>query len=359
VTEPEVFGPAWSTAPGQSPRWWIYRGTGRPLDVDLGQVLPAPPPWRRFDGGPVLPPPPEDHAEPARRLGAVSSLPPDVVDQHEVDMVNAALYLRRPLLVTGRPGTGKSALAYRIARELGLGRVLRWPITSSSSLAGGLYDYDAIGRVQAAGARRAGVVDTESEVDTDIGNFIQLGPLGTALLPYELPRVLLIDEIDKSDIDLPNDLLAVLEDGEYPIRELARLAKVEPEITVYTDDPGGLATIHGGRVRCRAFPFIVITSNGEREFPPAFLRRCLRLEIREPDIDQLAGMVTAHFQGRQSEHSPDLIRSFVDRSERAGGLAADQLLNAVHLATSGAYQLDGSWQRLVDALWRRLSAGVE
>lgn len=339
--------------------WWLYRGTGQPSQVDLATVLPEPPPWRRFDGGPVQPAPPDDDTEPTRRLGAVGQSPTVQVDPHEVDMVNAALYLRRPLLVTGRPGTGKSALAYRIARELGLGRVLRWPVTSSTTLTGGLYDYDAIGRVQAAGARNAGAAVEPSEVDTDIGNFVQLGPLGTALLPYASPRVLLVDEIDKSDIDLPNDLLSVLEDGEYAIRELARIARIKPEVTVFTNDPGRVATIREGWVRCRAFPVIVITSNGEREFPPAFLRRCLRLEIKDPDVDQLTGMVAAHFQGRQSPHSAELIRSFVDRSVREGGLAADQLLNAVHLATSGAYQPDESWERLVDALWRRLSAGTD
>lgn len=341
-----------------APRWWIYQGTGRPLGVDLAGALPPPPPWRDFSGGPVQPAPPEEAAEATRRLGAVVPAGHSV-DQYEVDMVNAALYLRRPLLVTGRPGTGKSALAYRIARELGLGRVLRWPITSSTTLAGGLYDYDAIGRVQAAGAKQAGVAERAGEVDTDIGGFITLGPLGTALLPYALPRVLLIDEIDKSDIDLPNDLLAVLEEGEYQIRELVRLARTEPAVEVFTGDPGEAATIHGGVVRCRAFPVIVITSNGEREFPPAFLRRCLRLEMPDPDVDTLAGMVAAHFQGKQTEHTAALINSFVDKSAREGGLAADQLLNAVHLATSGAYQPDGSWQRLVDALWRRLSSGAD
>ena len=186
----------------------VYQGTGWPLpDQGQGPAIPDPPPWRAFDGGPVLPPPPEDDAENHRRLGSVSPAQPSA-SQREVDSVNLSLLLRRPLLVTGRPGTGKSALAYRIARELKLGRVLRWTITSRSTLNSGLYDYDAIGRVEAANARRA--PSTEREV----GDFLTLGPLGTALLPYERPRVLLIDEIDKSDIDLPNDLLNIFEGGE-------------------------------------------------------------------------------------------------------------------------------------------------
>lgn len=327
------------------PSWWVYHGTGLPIDGRLADVLPPPPPWRDFNGGPVLPGPPDDDAESIRRLGRQSRSHHPNFDL--INMVNAALLLRRPLLVTGRPGTGKSSLAFQIARELRLGRVLRWPITSSTSLANGLYEYDAIGRVQAASAG--------SGEDTDIGRFIHLGPLGTAMLPHLEPRVLLIDEIDKSDIDLPNDLLSVLEDGEFRIRELARLASGTPEVPVFTEDPDATAVVHRGRVRCRAFPVIVITSNGEREFPPAFLRRCLRLELSPPGIEQLAAMVSAHFPDRAPDQAHDLVSEFLRRSDDEGGLATDQLLNAVHLATSGAYQGDVTWTRLVDLLWRQLS----
>lgn len=332
--------------------WWIYRGTGEPIEPALSELLPPPPPWRRFDGEPLEGSAPDDTAEATRKIGALGAVRPSS-DDHEVDMVNAALYLRRPLLVTGAPGTGKSSLAYRIARELRLGRVLRWSITSGSSLAGGLYSYDAIGRMQAAGARQAGAAD---EQDTSIGNFIQLGPLGTALLPREQPRVLLIDELDKSNIDLPNDMLAVFEEGEYPIRELARLARTDPEVTVFTDDPDGVATIRHGRVRCHAFPVVVITSNGERDFPPAFLRRCLRLEISPPNMTQLAEMVSAHFRGLANTETQELIQAFVSRSQAAGGLPTDQLLNALYLATSGAHRADDSWDRLTNSLWQRLSS---
>ncbi|WP_308197927.1 AAA family ATPase [Saccharopolyspora soli] len=268
-------------------------------------------------------------------------------------MVNAALYLRRPLLVTGRPGIGKSSLAYLIARELGLGRVLRWPITSRTELKAGLYHYDAIGRVQDAGTHRG------ADELPDIGEFIHLGPLGTALLPYRLPRVLLIDELDKSDLDLPNDLLNVFEDGEYEIPELVRLAKRQSEVKVLTSDKGGSAVIVGGVVRCHAFPIVIITSNGEREFPPAFLRRCLRLHIEPPTVDQLGALVAAQFGDTDRVDVARLIGEFMERSEEVGGLASDQLLNAVHLATeiatSGAYTTDEEWTDLLTAIWHSLS----
>jgi MoxR-like ATPase len=286
-------------------------------------------------------------------------------------MVNAALYLRRPLLVTGRPGTGKSSLAYRIARELGLGRVLRWPVTSRITLRSGLYDYDAIGRVQAATTRHAAAkkwisdagdgapVSEDLTVEPPIGEFVRLGALGTAFLPRRLPRVLLIDEIDKSEADLPNDLLSIFEDGDFGIPELERIANRAPEVAVFTDDPEQTAVIVGGRVRCRAFPVVVITSNGEREFPPAFRRRCIQLEISEPNADQLAAMVASHMLDPSGEHRSRLVAEFVERGAAGGGLPMDKLMEAVYLATSGAYQeSDGTWSRLLDALWRQLTSPV-
>ncbi|WP_329055657.1 MoxR family ATPase [Amycolatopsis sp. NBC_01488] len=267
-------------------------------------------------------------------------------------MVNAAIYLRRPLLVTGRPGTGKSSLAYLVATELGLGPVLKWPVSSRTTLKDGLYLYDAIGRVQAARAN--------GEEQPDIGDYIRLGPLGTALLPFEKPRVLLIDELDKSDIDLPNDLLNVFEDGDYEIDELVRIAQQRPEVPVLTNDRGGSAVVKDGRVRPRAFPIVIITSNGEREFPPAFLRRCLLLEMRPPTSEQLGQMVAAQFGETDQVDVQRLIRQFLETSGRVGGLAADQLLNAVHLAaelaTSGAYQTDAEWKELREAIWHPLSS---
>ncbi|WP_158849946.1 AAA family ATPase [Saccharothrix deserti] len=325
-------------------RWLVYRGTGRPHDGI--ETLPPPPPWRAFDGEVAAEP--ESWAEAdVRRLNKgrqaaidrarVYRPSPDVVE-----MVNAALYLRRPLLVTGKPGTGKSTLAFSVAYELKLGPVLYWPIGSHSKLTDALYRYDAIGRLQEAGLRGA-------DGPPDIGRFVRLGPLGTALVPAERPRVLLVDELDKSDIDLPNDLLNVFEEGEFDIPELSRLPDDQPEVRVMTEDPGRLATISRGRVRCRAFPLVVITSNGEREFPPALLRRCLRVNIQPPDTEKLAEIVAGHLGEDALAESRDLLARFVERRDH-GDLATDQLLNAVYLAVSGVRPDLATRERLVDRI---------
>jgi MoxR-like ATPase len=275
------------------------------------------------------------------------------VAPQEAIAVNAALILRRPLLVTGRPGVGKSTLAYQISRELRLGHVLRWPINSRTTLRSGLYEYDAIGRVQEA--RLSGGESRSSEAS--IGDYMQLGPLGTALLPYESPRVLLIDEFDKSDADLANDLLDVLEEGTYQIPELFRIRTRTPEVTVHTSDHDRAVVITMGVVRCREFPFIVITSNGEREFPPAFLRRCVRLEMQDPGPDRLADLVTARFSDAAQPYKDKLIEEFLSYRRRQP-VAADQLLNALYLAMQGpAAHVDShdeSWRQVLDVVLQRL-----
>jgi MoxR-like ATPase len=325
--------------------WLIYQGTGEPhAGADR---IPQPPPWRTFDGGPVRDVP--DSPDPVRRLGDLRIARSYRPDPDAVELVNAALYLRRPLLVTGKPGTGKSTLAWSVAFELGLGPVLRWPVSSRSTLPEGLYSYDAIGRLQDLNMlRQDGAADL-----TGIGSYIRLGPLGTALLPFGRPRVLLIDEIDKSDIDLPNDLLNIFEYPAFTIPELARIADRAPDVSVLTEDLGDRVDLHHGQVLCKAFPFIVLTSNGEREFPPAFLRRCLRLELRVPSPEQLAGIVARHLGPDMAAAGQDLLDEFVARRGE-GELAADQLLNAVYLTSYAAREPGADRDNLARLLLRHL-----
>lgn len=305
--------------------WPIFSGNNQTSDAI--EMLPPPPPWRNF----------------------VEERPRGVTFQasdEERRLVNAALYLRRPLLVTGKPGTGKSSLAYAVAAELKLGRVLRWPITSRSALPEGLYRYDAIGRMQDA--------QLHPEKPPAIGKYLRLGPLGTALLPSERPRVFLIDELDKSDIDLPNDLLNIFEEGEYKIPELERLDQQEVEIREYESEEK--VTIVGGRVRCTAFPFVVVTSNGEREFPPPFLRRCLRLDIDPPDKEKLARIVRAHLGATIEKAAEPMIEEFLNR-RKVGDIATDQLLNTIFLvAQNNLPSLEAEREALKDALLRTLGS---
>ncbi|MEV5609485.1 AAA family ATPase [Streptomyces sp. NPDC052225] len=344
--------------------WRVFRATGVPAEDRA--VLPEAPPWRRFHGSPAQPCAPDDEQAATRRLGQLDATPQ--LGPEEIDTVNAALLLRRPLLITGAPGVGKSTLAYLIARELGLGRVLEWNIVSRTTLRDGLYAHDAIGRAQAIAAWRAAALRTDPSAPDDpayagqgehqlpppLGEFVTLGPLGTALLPYDRPRLLLIDELDKSDIDLPNDLLHVLENGNYEIPELVRDATGSAE--VHTADPGGHAVVSGGRVECREFPVVVITSNGEREFPAAFRRRCLPLEMRTPSKEQLLAMVEGHLRSRP-EAAEDLVDLFVQRVNAGGTHSLDQLLNAVQLTTAGGFQADGDGRKLVESLLRDLAKG--
>lgn len=263
------------------------------------------------------------------------------------------MLLRRPLLVTGKPGTGKSTLAYNIAFELNLGPVLYWPITSRSVMQDALYRYDGIGRLHQANLQR----QAGKQPEADVGRFIRLGPLGTALLARERPRVLLIDELDKSDTDFPNDLLNVLEEGQFEIIELSRLATEDP-IRVMTADADGWCHVDGGAVRCKAFPVVIITSNGEREFPPAFLRRCLPHTILPPDARKLARIVAAQLGDQALQDGHDLVSEFAGLRDTVD-LATDQLLNAVYFATSGMQPDPATRRRLVEKLFHRLGAAAE
>jgi MoxR-like ATPase len=324
--------------------WPVYRGQGPAHAAVDG--LPAPPNWRstQVDGSTPMPVPDVAPGYFTPRLGASEGI--RRATDRVRDMVNAALFLRRPLLVTGHPGSGKSTLAYDVAFELGLGPVLRWPINSRSALRDGLYVYDALGRLRDENIRhlreqtlaaRTGTMEPTSSAEAEplpIGRHVKLGPLGTAFLNFERPRVLLIDEIDKSDLDLPNDLLEVFEEGSYEIPELARIAKEESVVEVRTADESGRADITGGIVRVQKFPFVIMTSNGERDFPPAFLRRCLRLDLGALTAIELARLVEAQLGPDVAEQSDRAIELFLNKQER-GMFAADQLLNALYLTMSG------------------------
>lgn len=323
--------------------WRIYTGISTPHTASF----PPPPPWRTFSK--------YEGKDPQTR-GTVFQ-----VSETEINLVNAALILRRPLLITGKPGSGKSSLAYSVARELQLGPVLRWPITSRTTLADGLYRYDAIGRLQDASLKqRKNANDTTVP---DIGQYIQLGPLGNAFLSKDQPRVLLIDEIDKSDIDLPNDLLNIFEEGAFEIPELRRMAinKEASEVKVFSGFPtssyeedDNWVSILDGVVHCTAFPFVVLTSNGEREFPPAFLRRCIRLEIEPPDPNKLSKIVEAHLGPEVSSHASGLIEDFIKKRED-GYLAVDQLLNAIYLFIPDREIPENDRKTLSDALLQYLN----
>lgn len=307
------------------PEWYIYRGKKSIAD------LPAPPSWRNFS---VKNQKKDD-------LGSCY-----IPNPQDIELVNAALYLRRPLLVAGKAGVGKTSLAYSVAHELDLGEVLRWSITTRTTLKDGLYQYDAIGRLQ----------DKSLEKNNeDISEYLRLGALGSAFAnDSNKPRVLLIDEIDKSDIDLPNDLLHIFEEGEFEIPELVRL---KGNHDIRPSDKGDAIMIKDGKVSCKQFPLVIMTSNGEREFPPAFLRRCLQLEMQLPDIDKLTEIVKAHLSIGEDYNDKvnALIQEFLEkRDTKNADLATDQLLNAVHLTLKNI-ELPRDKDQLLESLWKSLS----
>jgi MoxR-like ATPase len=329
--------------------WEIYTGKG-PQPGRAAIQWPETPPWRVFDG--------------LDKRRGLNYRPTDV----EKDAVNAALHLRRPLLVTGAPGRGKSSLAYAVAEELGLGTVLRWSINSRSTLADGLYQYDAIARLRDANLEDKAKVPPGTS--NDIGRYIRLGPLGTALLPSPTPRVLLVDEIDKSDVDLPNDLLHVFEEGRFEISELVRLAALpgtEPggrpgassnqTVRVLPYDRGrdeDRVVITEGRISATTFPFVLLTSNNERDLPPAFFRRCLRVNIPDPDKARLEKIVEAHLGMTEPGVRDNLIERYLKKQDNGQLVATDQLLNALFLVARGNIPTDGERERLVETLLKEL-----
>jgi MoxR-like ATPase len=179
--------------------------------------------------------------------------------------VNAAVLLRRPLLVKGEPGTGKTVLAQEIAEALGA-PLIEWNVKSTTKAHQGLYEYDAVARL------RDGQLGDERV--HDIRNYIKKGKLWDAFTSPQLP-VLLIDEIDKADIEFPNDLLQELDRMEFHVYET------------------------GETIKAAERPVVVITSNNEKELPDAFLRRCFFHYIKFPDHDTMRAIIDVHFPGIQ------------------------------------------------------------
>lgn len=313
--------------------WRIFTGDAQGRQgAQAPPKLPAPPPWRRF----------------AHDGGTASRVPFETTPEM-VEAVNAALHLRRPLMLTGRPGSGKSSLIDAVAAELGLGRVIRWHITSRSTVTDGCYRYDAIGRLHMKSLSEGSAPQIE--------DYLRLGPLGTAMAPGDAPRALLIDEIDKGDMDLPNDLLNIFERGEFEVPELARLKDRQPRSIAGHEGDGPYEVVDGW-VRCSQFPFVVLTSNGEREFPAAFLRRCIRLRMPDPSPELLARIVRAHFPKQTDEElQPDkeLIDDFSKRAQTDKGYATDQLLNAIFILSGEGAPTGKERDRLKELIFKRLA----
>ena len=207
-----------------------------------------------------------------------------VVTEDLMMAVNAAITLERPLLVKGEPGTGKTLLAIEVARALGR-PIFEWHIKSTTKAQHGLYEYDAVSRLRDSQLGDAKV--------HDIRNYIVKGMLWQAFTS-ETPAVLLIDEIDKADIEFPNDLLRELDRMEFYVYETQELVKAKHR------------------------PLVMITSNNEKELPDAFLRRCFFHYIRFPDHETMERIVNVHFPGLKKQLLRSALQRFFELREVPG-----------------------------------------
>ena len=198
--------------------------------------------------------------------------------------VNAAVTLRRPLLVKGEPGTGKTVLAHEIAKAANA-ELIEWNVKSTTKAQQGLYEYDAVARL------RDGQLGDERV--HDIANYIRRGKLWEAFT-RPTPPVLLIDEIDKADIEFPNDLLQELDRMSFDVYETQE------------------------RITAQERPIVVITSNNEKELPDAFLRRCFFHYIKFPDADTMGRIVDVHFPGIKKRLVEEALRIFFEVREVPG-----------------------------------------
>ncbi len=198
--------------------------------------------------------------------------------------VNAAIALERPLLVKGEPGTGKTELARQVAGALGV-PILEWTVKSTTKAQQGLYEYDAVSRLRDS--------QLGEERVHDVANYIRKGMLWQAFEAGERV-VLLIDEIDKADIEFPNDLLQELDRMEFHVYET------------------------GETIRARHRPIVIITSNNEKELPDAFLRRCFFHYIRFPEPEVMAAIVEVHFPGIKQHLVREALTQFYEVRETPG-----------------------------------------
>jgi MoxR-like ATPase len=207
-----------------------------------------------------------------------------VADKDLMVAVNAAIRLERPLLVKGEPGTGKTELARQVAAALGLD-MLEWNVKSTTKAQQGLYEYDAVSRL-----RDSQLGDVRVN---DVRNYIRRGKLWQAFAA-ERKTVLLIDEIDKADIEFPNDLLQELDRMEFHVYET------------------------GETVMAKIRPIVIITSNNEKELPDAFLRRCFFHYIRFPDAETLEKIVEVHYPGIKKTLLRNALTQFYEIRETPG-----------------------------------------
>jgi MoxR-like ATPase len=198
--------------------------------------------------------------------------------------VNAAVTLERPLLVKGEPGTGKTELARQVSDALGL-RMIEWNIKSTTRAQQGLYEYDAVSRLRDS--------QLGEEKVHDVSNYIRKGKLWEAFEAGE-KVVLLIDEIDKADIEFPNDLLQELDKMEFFVYET------------------------GETIKAKVRPIVIITSNNEKELPDAFLRRCFFHYIQFPDMDTLKQIVEVHHPGIKPELLTTALTQFYEIRDQQG-----------------------------------------
>lgn len=207
------------------------------------------------------------------------------IASHELQLaVNAAITLEKPLLIKGEPGTGKTMLAEELAKSLDA-NLIQWHIKSTTKAQQGLYEYDAVSRLRDS--------QLGDEKVHDIGNYIIKGKLWQAFDAIKR-TILLIDEIDKADIEFPNDLLLELDKMEFFVYETQQLVKAKQR------------------------PIVIITSNNEKELPDAFLRRCFFHYIQFPDADEMRQIVDVHFPDIKKQLLNQALQSFFDLRDVPG-----------------------------------------